>query len=165
MPSRSPGSGWVATVVPSPWGCRVGGGWVLVGGGEAAGGMNEFTPGSVAPVSTNSVPLGDRTLRSSNTPAPAAAMSSTTSTAINHVRLDPVAGGGVSVARCGAPGVDGRTGAAPVGASWVAWWWMGAARRSDRDNGCPGTVGPGPASGIVVGPRAARAHSTALAYR
>ena len=103
MPSRSPGSGWVATLVPSPWGCRVGGGWVLVGGDVAAGGMNEFAPGSVAPVSTNSVvSLGDRTLRSSSTPPPAAAMSTTTSNAINHLRLDPVAGG-ASVARCGAP--------------------------------------------------------------
>src|ERR1700736_2539475 len=126
MPSRSPGSGWVPTVVPSPWGCRVGGGWVLVGGGEAAGGMNEFTPGSVAAVSTNSVPLGDRTLRSSTTPTPAAATSSTTSTTSNHLRFDPVAGGGASVAQCGGPTVDGRTGAAPVAASWVSWPWMAA---------------------------------------
>jgi hypothetical protein len=49
-------------------GCGVGGGWVLVGGGVAAGGMNVLAPGSVAPVSTNSVLLvaGDRTLRTAD---------------------------------------------------------------------------------------------------
>jgi hypothetical protein len=38
-------------------GLRVGAGWVAVGGGEAAGGMNALSPGSVAPVSTNSPPV------------------------------------------------------------------------------------------------------------
>ena len=155
------------TTVPSPCGCRVGGGWLLVGGGEAAGGMNEFTPGSVAVVSTSSAALGleDTTFRSSNTPAPAAAMSRTTSNAINHLRLDPVVGRGASVARWG-PCVGGRTGAAPVAASWVSWSWMGAAVNwPGWLDGCTGTVGPGPDSGIVVASRPARANSTALANR
>jgi hypothetical protein len=71
-------------------------GTVLVGGGEAAGGMNEFAPGSVAPVSTNSaaLALGDSTLRKSSAPTPPAATSTITRTAINHLRLDPVPGGG-----------------------------------------------------------------------
>ena len=137
-------------------------GWVPVGGGGAAGGMNALAPGSVVAVSTNSGPvaLGDRTLRSSTTPPPAAATSSTTSTAINRLRFDPVAGG-TSVARCRCPTVDGTTGVAPVAATWVSWSWIGAAERSDPDDACPGRVGqvPGAAQLTARGPTAP---STAL---
>ena len=122
----------------SPWGCRVGGGWVLVGGGEAAGGMSEFTPGSVAAVSINSGPvaLGDRTLPSSNAPPPAAAMSTTTSAAINHC-----ASTRSPVAACRWPGVgvplsmgDGR---GPGRGQLRSC--RGRGRRGGQDqNGCPG---------------------------
>ena len=125
--------------------------------------MNEFTPGSVAAVSTSSAALGlgDRTFRSSTTPTPAAAMSTTTSNAINHLRRDP--GRGVSVAWSGGPD-GGGIGAAAVAASWVSWSWMAAGWTGWLDGGT-GTVGPGPDSGIVVASRPARANSTALAYR
>jgi hypothetical protein len=93
-------------------------------------------------------------------------MSTTTSNATNHLRLDRVAGGGVSVARCGGPGGGGSTGAALLAASWVSWLWKRlAVRWSGCDDGCSGTLGSLRARGTVVASRAARASSTAVAYR
>src|SRR5262245_24164193 len=109
--------------------------------------MNEFAPGSVAPVSTNSPPVGldEKTLRSSTTPTPAAPTSVMTSNAINHLRIERVAGDAGYVARCDGSAGGGNTGAAPVAASWVSWLWKP-------------TV-------TVAASRAARANSTVLAYR
>ena len=56
-----------------------------------------------------------------------------------------------------------RRAAAPVGASWVCWPWIGpAVGWSAGAGGCPATVGSGRDSGTAVASRAARANSTVV---